>query len=131
MKPKFADAEAWEQAQLLLQPAYIRLLDNLRKQLEGSSWKESYRKVDFPIPGYELCLGRGGREIAVNLWDLCFKVCFRAYPPLFADDDAEYVEVEIDTNLFDPETGNVDWQRLDTKAQVRVEEVFARLPKLK
>ena len=36
MNPKFKDIIAWEQAQLLMQPAFIRVLDNLRKQLELS-----------------------------------------------------------------------------------------------
>jgi hypothetical protein len=29
MNPKFKDITAWEQAQLLMQPAFIRVLDNL------------------------------------------------------------------------------------------------------
>jgi len=128
--PKFRTPEDWERAQVLLQPAYIRLIDNLRKQLESSSWQESYREVETPLPGYELCLTRGNRTVEVNIWDVCFKICFRAFPPLDAAADAEEAEVEIDTELLDSETGEVDWSRLDAKAKVRVDEIFARLPAL-
>lgn len=40
--PKFQDFAAWQQAEALMQPAFIRLIDNIRKQLEDSSWKGSY-----------------------------------------------------------------------------------------
>ncbi len=45
MNPKFKDITAWEQAQLLMQPAFIRVLDNLRKQLENSLWKGTYTEI--------------------------------------------------------------------------------------
>jgi hypothetical protein len=68
-----------------------------------------------------------GKEasVCVDLWELCFQVCFRDYIPRHSD--LESLEVEIDTSLID-ETGDVDWQGLDTKAQHLVEQVFANLP---
>ena len=45
MPPKFADNIAWQQAELLMQPAFIRILDRIRKQLDTSSWKETYENV--------------------------------------------------------------------------------------
>ena len=56
MKPKFKNKQAWEQAQLLMQPAFIRVIDNLRKQLEQSSWKGTYQEIITPYPGYQLRL---------------------------------------------------------------------------
>jgi len=50
MNPKFKDITAWEQAQLLMQPAFIRVLDNLRKQLENSLWKGTYTEIQDPYP---------------------------------------------------------------------------------
>jgi hypothetical protein len=47
MKPKFADAASWELADRLMQPALIRTIDNIRKQLETSTWRGEYR--DYPI----------------------------------------------------------------------------------
>ena len=45
MMPKFADITSWEQAELLMQPAFIRIIDQIRKQLEESTWKGTYQDV--------------------------------------------------------------------------------------
>jgi hypothetical protein len=47
LRPKFADVESWELADRLMQPALIRTIDNIRKQLEVSTWKGEYR--EYPI----------------------------------------------------------------------------------
>lgn len=125
MKPKFKDTVAWQQAEMLMQPALIRILDQVRKQLENTTWKATYNNVETPLPGYELCLERNDTSVCVDLWELCFKVCFRNYDPTHTEQESQ--EVEIDTSLID-ETGDVDWQCLDTKAQQLVEQVFADLP---
>jgi hypothetical protein len=125
MKPKFKDTVAWQQAEMLMQPALIRILDQVRKQLENTTWKATYNNVETPLPGYELCLERNDTSVCVDLWELCFKVCFRNYGSTHTELESQ--EVEIDTSLID-ETGDVDWQCLDTKAQHLVEQVFADLP---
>jgi hypothetical protein len=125
MKPKFKDMVAWQQAELLMQPALIRIVDQVGKQLEQTNWKATYRDVQTPIPGYELCLEKQDTSLCVDLWELCYQVCFRNFNPTPAELDTQ--EVEIDTSLID-ETGDIDWQSLDTKAQHLVEKVFADLP---
>jgi hypothetical protein len=129
MKPKFKDAIAWEQAQLLMQPAFIRTIDNIRKQLEESSWQGTYQEIQSPYPGYVLCLTQGDRSVNVDLWNLCFEVCFLDYPSNPTATTQEEQEVEIDTSLID-ETGEVDWHRLETKTQHLVNRIFASLPTL-
>ncbi|MBD1807302.1 hypothetical protein H6F98_17870 [Microcoleus sp. FACHB-SPT15] len=124
MKPKFKNTVAWEQAELLMQPALIRIVDQVRKQLEDTTWKATYKDVQTPIPGYQLCLEKQDTSICVDLWELCFQVCFRNYKPVHSELESQ--EVEIDTTLID-ETGDVDWQCLDTKAQQLVAQVFADL----
>lgn len=124
MKPKFKDIVAWQQAELLMQPALIRIVDQVRKQLEQTNWKATYRDVQTPIPGYELCLERNGNSVCVDMWELCYQVCFRDYTPTHAAQEIQ--EIEIDTSLID-ETGDVDWQSLDTKAQRLVQQVFDTL----
>lgn len=159
MKPKFANIEAWRQAEVLMQPAFIRVIDNLRKHLEQSSWKGNYRDAPVwadgtsedvkaivtqlqeqlktaspeqaaqiqqtlsdlpsPYPGYELCLQQGDQRVNVDLWELCYKVCFRTV------EDGQ--PVEVDASLID-ETGDVDWNRLDDKTKQLVEQVFENLP---
>ncbi len=116
---------AWQQAELLMQPALIRIVDQIRKQLENTTWKATYRDVQTPIPGYELCLESNSDSVCVDLWELCYQVCFRDYNPTHTRQESQ--DVEIDTSLID-ETGDVDWQNLDTKAQQMVAQVFANLP---
>jgi hypothetical protein len=167
MTPRFADAIAWQQAELLMQPIFIRVIDNLGKQLERSPWKGTYR--DMPIwaegvpnevkvkvtqlqqqlkqaapeqlaeieqtlahlpqasPGYELCLEYKKQQINLNLWDLCYRICFDHYNPETQSSGDE--PVVIATDLID-ETGDVDWQQLDHKAKQIIEQIFAELPLL-
>ncbi|NBD33569.1 MAG: hypothetical protein GVY17_11540 [Cyanobacteria bacterium] len=126
MIPKITDSRTWEQTQILMQPAYIRVVDHLRKALEESVWRESYQEVETPIPGYELCLSSQDQEIKVNLWELCFEVCFQDYQRGSLPIDAE-LKVDVDTSLINPETGEVDWEKLDAKAKQQVKQLFASL----
>lgn len=125
MKPTFKNTLDWEQAQLLMQPAFIRVVDNIRKQLDRSHWQGTYQEIQEPFPGYQLCLTLQERSVMVNIWDLCFQVCFLNYEPSL-DDERDRV-VEIDMSLMD-ETGEIDWQRLETKTQRIVQLIFANLP---
>lgn len=160
MPPKIADSVAWQQAELLMQPVFIRVVDNIRKLLEVSPWTGSYQNVmiwpastteemkvtvtqlmqeletaqpeqaaeirdalsrlPLPHPGYHLCLQRQEQTVHIDMWNLCYQVCFLDYNP-----DQE--NVNIDTSLID-ETDDVDWLRLDTKAKGVVEQMFANLP---
>ena len=130
MKPQFKTRLAWEQAQLIMQPALIRVLDNIRKSLETSSWKGTYQEITEPIPGYLLCLSKDNRTIEVDIWQLCYQVCFQSYTPvpqhIFSGLEERSVEVEIDNRLLD-ETGEIDWQLIEAKSQQAVRQVFANL----
>ena len=160
MPPKITNSVAWNQAELLMQPTFIRVVDNNRKLLDNSSWKGTYHdvltwaagtseetkaivtqmvqeletatpeeaeqiretlaKLPTPHPGYHLCLQRQERQVNVDLWELCYQVCFVEYT--LSDDT-----VDIDTSLID-ESGDVEWNLLDKKAKKVVEAVFASLP---
>jgi hypothetical protein len=164
--PKFANSIAWQQAELLMQPAFIRVIDNIGKQLEQSSWKGTYNDIQVwaegtseetkshvkdlqqqltsanpeeakeiqmqldqlpsPYPGYQLCLEKGDRQITVDIWQLCYQVCFQNYSPVLNALDKDLI-VEIDTSLIDS-TGDVDWLRLDNKTKHLIEQIFAKLP---
>lgn len=131
MKPTFKDRLAWEQAQVLMQPAMLRVVDNIRKEIEASDWRGTYKEVTSPIPGYHLCLTRGDYRVEVDVWELCYKVCFVEYEPvqhIFSQSDEAAYPVEIDTRLID-DLGEVDWQLLESKAQQSVRKVFSTLPK--
>lgn len=131
MQPKFKNAIAWEQAQVLMQPAFIRVLDNIRKQLDESTWQGTYEEVQTPYPGYRLCLSHQEQSVKIDIWTLCFQVCFLDYiaSPLDENNEASTMsqEVEIDTTLID-EGGEVDWQSLETKTQKLVKDIFTNLP---
>jgi hypothetical protein len=45
MLPQISDPYVWQQAEILMQPAFIRIIDNCRKQLDTSSWKGTYQDV--------------------------------------------------------------------------------------
>jgi hypothetical protein len=131
MKPKFKTLLDWEQAQALMQPAFIRVIDNIRKELDDTSWQGTYQEIQSPYPGYELYLTQQNQSVTVDIWDLCYQVCFLNYNFTVSRENAGRpevtLEVEIDTSLLD-ETGEVDWQALETKAQRVVKTVFSSLP---
>ncbi|VEP14226.1 conserved hypothetical protein [Hyella patelloides LEGE 07179] len=130
MKPQFKTRLAWEKAQLLMQPALIRVLDNIRKNLDTSSWRGTYKEVTEPIPGYLLRLTKDNRTIEVDIWQLCYQVCFQDYTPatqhIFSELEQRSVDVEIDDRLLD-ETGEIDWHLIEAKAQQAVRQVFDKL----
>ena len=131
MKPTFKDRLAWEQAQVLMQPAMLRVVDNIRKEIEASDWKGTYKEVSAPIPGYHLCLSRANYQVEVDVWELCYKVCFVEYEPIqhiFSQENEASYPIEIDTRLID-DLGEIDWQLLESKAQQSVRKVFSTLPK--
>jgi hypothetical protein len=127
MKPKITSSIAWQQAELLMQPAMIRVIDNIRKQLEESAWTGTYQEVQIPIPGYQLLLELQGEQRCIDIWELCYRVCFLNYEP--AHTQIQSQEVVIDTSLIDDDTGDVDWNRLDAKASQLIQEIFANLGK--
>ncbi|MBE9076544.1 hypothetical protein IQ241_04415 [Romeria aff. gracilis LEGE 07310] len=47
--PQFATPLARQQATLMMQPALIRVIDNIRKQLDNSDWRGTYQE-DFLWP---------------------------------------------------------------------------------
>ncbi len=128
----------WYWAAQLVQPALIRLVDQLRQQLTDSAWKSSYETVEvWPenTPDNQeqaetepqilywlyLTLKNSSNEttpIAINLWELCYQICFESYIPVLdrpTIQDFQLGDVAVDRTLFDDD-GEVDWNRLDVKA---------------
>ena len=126
MKPKITSTKAWQQAELLMQPALIRVLDNIRKQLDESIWSGTYQEIQTPFPGYQLLLEHGDKQRYVDIWELCYQVCFANYNPTHPESESR--EVEIDTSLIEEDTGDVDWNRLDAKASELIKGIFDSLP---
>jgi hypothetical protein len=165
MKPTFIDQETWEKTNVLMQPAFIRLLDNIRKLTdELSSWKSGYvetlvwdeavspeergrigllqqelkttinndrayeieqilETLPKPYPAYEWKLERNDEVVMIDVWELCYKICFTAdYDPR-SDRPSR-----VDDLLFDED--EVDWTALDEKAKRLVVEILSQLPTL-
>jgi hypothetical protein len=132
MKPKFANELAWQQAEMLMQPAYIRLVDQIRRYTETSKVNVSYEEVTEPYPSNILILKcsdsaklteKGDRELRTDIWELCFQVCFTNYEEM---QQGREEFAKIDRELFDPVSQEVDWQKLDEKAQGAIGQIFAR-----
>jgi hypothetical protein len=125
MVPKFVDRLAYQQAEFLLQPIYIRIIDRIRQQSETSTWTVSYEEVQTLQPTNYLCLQAGDRQVRYDLWDLCYQVCFLDYHGSHTELESQLVA--IDTSLIDMEAQAPDWHRIDEKAQAVVVRVFENL----
>ncbi len=123
--PKIKDIATWQQAELIMQPAFIRIVDHIRQNLESCVWQESYEEIHEPEPQYLLSLKQEDQLVQVDLWQLCYAVCFQDYAANHLHQ--EHQEVEIDLNLIDAE-GNIAWSALDRKAKALVDNIFLNLP---
>jgi hypothetical protein len=126
MIPKFTDELAWQQAEFLMQPIYIRIIDRIRQHSEVSTWEASYIEAEIPHPTHYLCLISNDRLVKFEIWDLCYRVCFLDYAG--SSNDLESELVAVDTSLIDLDAGAVNWQRLDDKADRVIASIFASLP---
>ncbi len=148
-----------------MQPSFIRVIDNIRKQLEQSVWTGTYRDVHLwpentspeqhtqviqlqkeletaspeqierihhaldqlprPYPGYELCLTHDTQQIRIDLWQLCYQICFQEFSVAHAEGRDPVV---VDVSLID-DTGDVDWHQLDEKAKRLIARLFNELPR--
>jgi hypothetical protein len=146
-------APYWQQAALLFQPALIRLLDQIRNQLANSPWQGTYEtrelwpagapelpaepdSTEAPQILYLLYLSQSDQNqsdqvtpVRVNIWELCYQICFQDYQPQIEREtiaDFQPGEVTTDTHLLDAD-GEVDWHRLDRKAEQVVAQLLQKL----
>lgn len=122
--PQFKTALDYEKAEVLMQPAYLRVIDNLRRSLETCDWENSYEEISEPFPGHRLCLKKAAQTRTIEIWALCFQVCFVDFP---TESPGDRYDVTIDDHLFTPQ-GELNWDYLEEKTQVIVEKIFAQLP---
>ncbi len=126
MQPKFESELAWRQAEFLMQPIYIRIIDRIRQQSEVSTWKVTYEEIRDPHPINYLCLESEDKQLKFDIWDLCYQVCFLNYDGSHSELESRIVEV--DTSSIDLETGTIDWMLLDNKAKAVIAKIFDNLP---
>ncbi|HEY9886879.1 MAG TPA: hypothetical protein V6D02_00660, partial [Candidatus Obscuribacterales bacterium] len=87
---------------------------------EADEIRTELTQLPQPFPGYELHLTKDEQGCVVDVWQLCYCVCFEQYPV-----DAGCVA--IDQSLIDPAINDIDWLVLDTKAKAIVADVFKEL----
>ncbi|MDJ0844472.1 hypothetical protein [Crocosphaera sp.] len=129
MKPTFKNATDWEKAEMLMQPAFIRVMDNLRKQLEKTNLVATYEEVEEPFPGYQLILTHEEDSVTISIWSICFKVCFTDYPLSSKNANQDSIMVEVDENLFNEEPA-INWQYLETKTQAIIQSIIDNFPNI-
>ena len=63
MKPTFKNTTDWEKADILMQPAFIRVMDNLRKELEKTNLVATYEDIQEPFLANRV---RGNLHFSMN-----------------------------------------------------------------
>ncbi len=129
MKPTFKNTTDWEKAEMLMQPVFIRVMDNLRQQLEKTNLVATYEEVQDPLPGYQLILTHDDDSVTISIWDICFQVCFIDYQFSSIQSSQNSIIVEIDDNLF-TEDKEINWQQLETKTQQTIQKIINNFPKI-
>ena len=121
MSPKFKNQLAWEQAEILMQPILIRVIDNLRQSLETCQCPGTYQEIQEPYPGHQLLLTKDENVITIDIWQLCFQVCFLNYQEELIDN-----YIDIDTSLI-AEDGEVNWLNIENKTKQIIQNMFTNL----
>lgn len=90
---------------------------------EEKAIRQQLSQLPAPSPGYELRLTDGvgdasieaPRTATLDVWELCFAVCFKDYRP--------QQPAAVDPALLDDD-GEIDWLALDEKAKTLVEQAI-------
>ena len=129
MKPTFKNTTDWEKADILMQPAFIRVMDNLRKELEKTNLVATYEDIQEPFPGYQLILTKENDSVSISIWEICFQVCFTDYQFSSNNSSQASIIVEIDENLFNGDN-EINWQQLEIKTQQTIQTIINNFPKI-
>lgn len=117
IEPTFKNVQEYELAQRLMQPTFIRLVDNIRQLSESSNYDVIYEEITEPFPSYMVIIKKENTTEKNNLWELCFQICFDNYQ------ENKSQPVTTDKTLFDDD-GELNWQVLDEKTKTLVKSLF-------
>lgn len=78
--------------------------------------EQALRQLPTPTPIYHLRLTQGDRVVTLDVWELCFRLCFVNYVP--------DQPVTVDTGLVEAD-GEIDWITLDEKAKTLITQALA------
>ncbi|MCG9892668.1 MAG: hypothetical protein MH252_16545 [Thermosynechococcaceae cyanobacterium MS004] len=124
-----------------VQAEVLYLLDELEAAAESDrpALEDQLAALPQPISVYLLHLtkgepakgepAKGEPAHTLNLWELCYQICFLDYAPQI--NRTTFAEVPLDTATADhtllDEASEVDWTKLDLKAAAVVQEAFTAL----
>lgn len=115
--PQFKTALDYEKANILMQPVFIRVVDNIRKEAEDNNWQINYEEINEPFPSHILTQTKGNLVKKTNVWFICFQVCFDKF-------DIEQNEpVQIDSKLVS-DVGELNWDEIENKTKTIVTKLF-------
>jgi len=83
--------------------------------------RQQLSTLPTPLPGYQLEIIHSDRRIVLDIWQLCFQVCFVDY--------AAGVPVRVDHALLDDQD-DIDWVSLDAKARQQVARALQQVTQL-
>ncbi|MBF2055886.1 MAG: hypothetical protein IGQ45_01415 [Cyanobacterium sp. T60_A2020_053] len=115
--PKFKTRLDYEKARVIMQPTFIRVVDNIRKIAEDSAWEITYQEINEPFPSYIVTQKKGDTVKETNVWKICFQVCFKNY--VYDENQT----VEIDDDLVNNQ-GELNWQKLEEKTKYIITNLF-------
>jgi hypothetical protein len=78
--------------------------------------EQALRQLPTPTPIYHLRLTQGDRVVTLDVWELCFRLCFVNYVP--------DQPVTVDAGLVEAD-GEIDWITLDEKAKTLITQALA------
>jgi hypothetical protein len=85
---------------------------------QAKQLRQQLSTLPSPVPTYQLQLTRNGNTQVLDVWQLCFQVCFVDY--------AADIPAQVDRTLLDIDN-EVNWVTLDAKAKQRVDAALQQL----
>jgi hypothetical protein len=85
---------------------------------QAKQLRQQLSTLPSPVPAYQLQLTRNGNTQVLDVWQLCFQVCFVDY--------AADIPAQVDRTLLDIDN-EVNWVTLDAKAKQRADAALQQL----
>ncbi|MEM6501819.1 MAG: hypothetical protein AAF685_08280 [Cyanobacteria bacterium P01_C01_bin.89] len=130
---KYEEEWAWPEGTTEETKTRIKLLEQQLKDAEKVGDMETVDEVQGalnaqpqPQPLYTFHLKKGDRTAMIDLWQICYRICFQDYAARAALSTGDRVSVDVDESLFET-GGDIDWQRLDEKAKTEITTFFKQL----
>lgn len=115
----YTQAQHWPEGTTDAQKQQVAALAAQLNQAEAEAvpdLEQALRQLPTPTPIYHLRLTQGERVATLDVWELCFRLCFVNYDPS--------QPVTVDAGLVEAD-GEVDWITLDEKAKALIAQALS------